>query len=179
MLCPRGQLSQREGKQALARLRSLLAELYAHPATARRHAAEVAILLDRIEGGLGRAASSRTSQRRGEGVVYRVEIVRGRESLTEERVNQSSNPARCPKSVYDALVQMLTAAPQGLSFDEICSQLDARDVIFTDFQARIPLRFWMAKAPPLIERARGKYRAARPRDFLRMAQQTWTAAVPT
>jgi hypothetical protein len=113
--------------------------------------------------------------RRGTGkVAYLVETTQQGEVLTEERLSGKSKAFRCPKSVYDAVAEVLSKAERPLLLDEIMSavgeKLGDRPA---DHQVRVALRFWMHSDPPLVVRNRARYRQIPNDDATRQAGVLW------
>jgi hypothetical protein len=110
----------------------------------------------------------------------RVYVVDGKtEMLAEHRTSGKSNPFRCPKALYDAVVQVLAAADRPLAVEEIA--VGAAKVMGApspEFQVRLPLRLFMSVDPPLLVRNRARYSRSDDR-FDNDAISLWNRLRPT
>jgi hypothetical protein len=120
------------------------------------------------------AAVRRESKRSGAAVEYAVEQTARGQFLTERRLSGKSQPFRCPKPIYDAVVKVLGASKKSMSMDEIAHEVTALlGESAADFQLRVPLRFWMHVGPPLVVRHRARYKPAEPESFVVRANEAW------
>lgn len=117
---------------------------------------------------------TRTS-RRGTGTIqYLVETTQQGDVLTEKRTGGRSKPFRCPRTVYNALIDVLGAAERPLAMDEINEAVGIRmGDRPPEHQVRVALRLWMHRAPPLLVRGRSRHRLAAPDRFRQDAHQLW------
>lgn len=94
--------------------------------------------------------------------------------LTEERLSGKSKAFRCPRAVYDAVVEVLSKADRPLLLDEIATgaekELGDRPA---DHQVRVALRFWMHLQKPLLTRSRARHRPTSLKDFGDEADRRW------
>jgi hypothetical protein len=142
-------------------------------------AKEVASLLSRgiaqLPSTSGVGIISRAAKGGPEKVVYVVDLGNGQEeALAEHRTSGKSNPFRCPKSMYDAIVRVLGAAERAMSVEDIAD--DVGKLVGdrpAEFQVRVPLRLWLSVSPPLVNRNRARYRPIESDTFAVMAAQLW------
>ena len=143
-------------------------------------AREMVTLLERAVTKLETAESSlmisRPAKGGGEKVVYVVDKVEGREeALAEHRTSGKSNPFRCPKSLYDAIVQVLMTTDRSLSVEDIANEVAKTGVDRpAEFQVRVPLRLWISVQAPLITRNRARYRSS-VNSFSTLALHIWSS----
>ena len=105
---------------------------------------------------------------------YSVEKSNTAETLAERRKTGKAQPFRCPRSVYDGLVQVMAYSDRALPLDELLIAVAEmlRDQP-PDFQMRVPLRLWMQIEPPLIVRSRARYRPVDAKSFADTANELW------
>ena len=159
--------------RALDKARRLLGTIKSPPATVAI-VEEVLSLLDEVDR-TTTAAFTRPARRGAAPVVYTVQTTEMGESLAEHRPDGSSRPFRCPKPLYDALVNILTQADRPLSTDEIAAA--AEQVVGYrpgDHQYRVPLRLFLHVQPPLLVRSRAKYSILDPKSFAAEAARLWS-----
>jgi hypothetical protein len=95
--------------------------------------------------------------------------------LTEFRTSGKSNPFRCPKGLYDAMVTVLADADRPLGVEEIGAEVGkvTREPP-ADHQVRVALRFWLHVDPALVSRNRARYRSTNAASFREDAANLWT-----
>lgn len=163
--------------EALAKARELVSALARRRGEVGRAAAKVLALLDHVEAGLRDRTGSEPVVRQGRKglgpVEYRVEMTPTGGTLAEHRTSGASQPFRCPKTLYDAVIEVLAKTDRAMSVDEVASAVEVRlGERPADFQLRVPLRLWMHVQPPLLTRSRARYRAATP-EFGTAAVKLW------
>lgn len=123
-------------------------------------------------------ASASQRLRDAKGREYLVQGERANEALIEYRLSGKAKPMRCPKSVYEAMVQVLESADRPLSVEEIATGVEkVMGVRPADFQMRVPLRLWMNVQPPLLSRNRARYRASAPQTVQSVAHALWSSLI--
>jgi hypothetical protein len=117
---------------------------------------------------------TRPSKRGTAALQYLVEKTAAGETLAERRVSGKSQPFRCPKHLYDAVVEVIADAEEALAVDEIAAAAESRARSRpADFQLRVPLRLWMSTDPPMLIRDRARYRARNQPSFAKEAAAIW------
>lgn len=158
----------------LDEIRRLLATITS-PAKAAATARRIARLLNDVEDEVRTAKKFVRTPKRGiAAVVYTVEVTSLGESVAEHRPNGSSKPFRCPRAVYDAVVDVLARTSSALSSSEIADAIEHRTGIRPgDHQFRVPLRLWVHVQPALLLRSRARYRPADPKTFQAETAKLW------
>lgn len=164
--------------EALHKARELLTALTHRRGEVGRTAEKILALLDRAEddlAGLRAGGPVTRPSKRGSGKMeYRVERTPGGETLAEHRIGGTSQPFRCPRGVYDAIVQALASATSPLSVEDIATEVKSREGVQPgDFQIRVPLRLWLQVEPALIIRHRARYRSVTPELFPAATRALW------
>jgi hypothetical protein len=161
-----------EAKRLLATIKS--------PERAAAVAKQVIALLDQMQMVQERVSATQSLRRGGTPVTYSVERSNLGETLAERRPKGSSQPFRCPRSIYDAMVTVLTHAEKPLGADEIVDGVEKLvGVRPADHQYRTVLRLWYSIDPPLIARVRARYRPVDVAAFSLAATRLWqTLKVP-
>ncbi|MGC4031354.1 MAG: hypothetical protein QM754_06360 [Tepidisphaeraceae bacterium] len=158
----------------LNQLRLLLTQIANNLGDPQKSAVEALNILDQIV--TERYGGSVTVERGGAEVEYVVEQSGGRETLAERRKTGKAQPFRCPKAIYDALVQVLVDAERPLPLDELMEAVGkAIGDEPPEFQTRVPLRLWMQVQPPLIVRNRARYRPVEANTFAGTASDLWNS----
>jgi hypothetical protein len=126
----------------------------------------------RAEGTVVRRESGRSAA----AIEYVVEMTKGVEVVTESRLSGKSAPFKCPKAIYDAMVQVLAAAERPMSLEDIMEAVNRHVTdAAAEYQVRVPLRLWMHVDPALIVRSRARYRLADPKAFISQATRLWSS----
>ena len=148
--------SRMSGKQAVDEARKLIATVKGPKRTVQR----VLALLRVVEAELQQAVVTIEPTRRGRTpLTYAVERTALGETLAEHRPEGSSQPFRCPKPVWDAIIRVLADAKKPLSAEEIAEAVEKRTGTRPgDHQYRVPLRLLTQIDPPLLIRGRARYR---------------------
>ncbi|MDZ4842024.1 MAG: hypothetical protein SH859_07775 [Hyphomicrobium aestuarii] len=162
--------------EALTRI-SQLAERGAQESRDSRNLfVEILALLPVIKGmsSQSRSTAPERRTRRGEAIEsYAVETTKNGMFLVEYRTN--SQPFRCPQCVFDALVTVAAEIDVPLDFIDlllgVSKELRSRDKI-PDYQLRVAVRFLQGQQPPLLLRARSRYKPAAS-GFHRAAYRAW------
>lgn len=144
------------------------------PAGAAATARKVASLLEQIDRQRLVALNVPPQRRGATSVSYAVEDSAVGEALTERRPKGSSQPFRCPRPIYAAMITTFADATRPLTTDEILASIE-RSVGQrpAEHQYRVALRAWSRTTPPLIARSRARYVATDPPSFAERATQFW------
>ena len=158
-----------------------LAELLRRFPAAAEFTSEILKLLAMLETG-GRAGHATldptgesSAYRRGEGVAgYSIDHGRHGDVLVEKR-HGNSKDFRCPQDVYRATVQVVAdSADGGVPFEDILAAVTKRlGYRPAEYLSRICIRFWLSRKPPLLLRARSRYKPIEPTKFVRQAERAW------
>jgi hypothetical protein len=162
--------SRMSSREALEEARKMISGLKGPKTTIQK----VMALLRVVESELPKGISLEPMRRGKTPLTYVVERTALGETLAELRPEGSSQPFRCPKPLYDAMVGILVDAEKPMSAEEIADAVEKRiGVRPADHQFRVPLRLWSQIEPPLLIRSRAKYRVADPTPFKRSAEALW------
>ena len=160
-------------RKTLIQLRSLLVRIADGDSDPPGLAKEAIAVIDRLiaqadKGGRGQAE-----------VEYVVEDTVNGPALTERRNTGRAHPFRCPKVIYDAMVEVMALSERSMPLDEVIAGVGGLlGDQPPDYQVRVPLRLWMSVSPPLVVRMRARYKAADTKAFRKTAEKLWSDLGP-
>jgi len=165
-----------EARESLHKATELAMALARRRGEVGKVADKIVRLLEEVDRGLGSQhgdPQARQSRKGDVEIEYRVEKTAAGETLAEHRKSGASQPFRCPKRLYDAMVEVLGSAATPLSLEDVAAAVSAKMGLTPgDYQLRVPIRLWLSVTPPLIVRHRARYRAV-DRSFASAARTIW------
>src|SRR5687768_11047667 len=115
-----------KASEALTKAKELLSALARRRGEVGQIAEKILGLLRHLDSRLDSSAEmvARQSKRGSGQVEYRVERTSAGETLAEHRSSGSSQPFRCPRPLYDALVAVMASAGRPMSLDELSAAVE-------------------------------------------------------
>lgn len=163
--------------ESVSQLRRLLGLIAADCPKSGEHVKQAIALLDKADRTIARGPTVRAARPRvrGDSVEeYRIEPSERGLCLTEVR-STGAQPFRCPREIYDAVVEVLAGAEDGVSFEELRKQASKRlqqNPPPPIYLFRIVLRF--LKFRELIQHAGRRFRPTLPSSkFDEATRRAW------
>lgn len=152
-------------RESILRARQLLTEVGTPAGKVGEKLQEIGSFLDaalaQLDASVPQATVTRAARRGLAPIEYLVEPTAQGEMLTEKRTSGSSQPFRCSRTLYDAMVATFKGADGPMSLEDVAAivakRLGDRPA---EFQIRVPLRLWLHANPPLLNKIRTRYRPA-------------------
>jgi hypothetical protein len=167
--------------EAVRQIRRLLGDWLRTSSESREPVADILQLLEVVDEFVQQDRSKRGAKEkpaggRESGATYSIDKKKNEEEvLTEHRAGGSSQPFRCPKYVYEAVVSTLSKAEEPADFAEIMQGVAKSVPDPAEFQVRAALRFMLSVTPPMVARDRSRYRPMHGGKFQTEGATAWAA----